>query len=141
MEDVRALRKILFNSSLNSSDEMLTEIMCTTKHAENVMKYLDHRHALVQTFKDKLYHPTDPSFPVKQQIVEKIAGTGLSYQHLEDIFEKFGEKALIGVLSLPPASNATANKSPRVTKTKRIMASIVEHSQKKKARIQRTENL
>ena len=140
MEDVKALRKILFNSSLNISDEMLTEIMCTTKHAENDMKYLDHRHALVQTFKGKLYHPTDPSFPVKQQIVEKIAGTGLSYQHLEDIFEKFGEKALIGVLSHPPASNATANKSPRVTKTKRILASIVEHFQRKKARIQQTEN-
>ena len=137
MEDVRALRKILFNSSLNISDEMLTEIMCTTKHAENDMKYLDHRHALVQTYKGELYHPTDPSFPVKQQIVEKIAGTGLSYQHLEDIFERFGEKALIGVLSLPPASNATANKSPRVTKTKRILASIVEHFQKKKARIQK----
>lgn len=140
MEDVKALRKILFNSSLNISDEMLTEIMCTTKHAENDMKYLDHRHVLVQTFKGKLYHPTDPSFPVKQQIVEKIAGTGLSYQHLEDIFEKFGEKALIGVLSHPPASNATANKSPRVTKTKRILASIVEHFQRKKARIQQTEN-
>ena len=140
MEDVRALRKMLFNSSLNISDEMLTEIKCTTKHAENDMKYLDHRHALVQTFKGKLYHPTDPSFPVIQQIVEKIAGTGLSYQHLEDIFEKFGEKALIGVLSLPPASNATANKSPRVTKTKRILASIVEHFLKKKASIQQTEN-
>ena len=75
-----------------------------------------------------------------QQMVEKIAGTGLSYQHLEDIFEKLGEKALIGVLSHPPASNATANKSPRVTKTKRILASIVEHFQRKKARIQQTEN-
>lgn len=140
MEDVRALRKILFNSSLNISDEMLTELMCTTKHAENDMKYLDHRYALVQTFKDKLYHPTDPSFPVKQQIAEKIAGTGISYQHLDDIFEKFGAKALIGLLSLPPASNATANKSPRVTKTKRILASIVEHFEKKKATIQQTEN-
>ena len=80
--------------------------MCTTKHTENDMKYLDHRHALVQTFKGKLYRPTDPSFLVKQQIVEK---------------------ALIGVLSLPPASNATANKSHRVTKTKRILATIVEH--------------
>lgn len=119
MEDVKALRKILFNSSLDISDEMLTEIMCTTKHAENDMKYPDHRHALVQTFKGKLYSPTDPSFPVKQQIVEK---------------------ALIGVLSLPPASNATANKSHRVTKTKRILATIVEHFQKKKARIQQTEN-
>ena len=63
-------------------------------------------HALVQTFKDKLYHPTDPSVLVKQQIVEKIAGTGLSYQHMEDILEKFGEKALIGVLSLPPGNRS-----------------------------------
>ena len=50
MKDVRALTKILFNSSLNISDEMLTEIMCTTKNTDNDMKYLDHRQALVQTF-------------------------------------------------------------------------------------------
>lgn len=87
MKDVRALRKILFNSGLNISCKMLTEIMCTTKHTENDMKYLDHFHALVQSFKGKLYHPSNPSFPVKQQIVEK---TGLLYQHLENIFEKFG---------------------------------------------------
>ena len=66
-------------------------------HAENDMKYLDHRHALLQTFKGKLFHPTDASFPVKHQIVEKIAGSGLSYQDLTNIFDKFGEKGLIGV--------------------------------------------
>ena len=85
MEDVKALRKILFDSSLNICDEMLTENMCTSKHAENDMKYLDHRHALLQTFRGKLFHPTDASFPVKQQIVEKIAGSGLSYQDLRNI--------------------------------------------------------
>lgn len=69
MEDVRPLRKILFNSSLNISDDKLTEITCTTKHAENDMKYLDRHHTQVQTFKGKLYRPMDPSFPVKQQIV------------------------------------------------------------------------
>ena len=40
MEDVEAVRKILLNSSLNISDKMLTEIRCTTKQAENDMKYL-----------------------------------------------------------------------------------------------------
>jgi len=110
MEDVKALSKILFNSSLNICDEMLTESMSTYLHAENDMKYLDHRHAQLQTFKGKLFHPTDASFPVKQQIVEKFAESGLSYQHLTNIFDKFGEKGLIGVLSLPPSTSSTANK-------------------------------
>ena len=140
MEDVKALRKILFNSSLNICDEMLTESMSTCLHAENDMKYLDHRHALLQTFKGKLFHPTDASFPVKQQIVEKIAGSGLSYQDLTNIFDKFGEKGLIGVLSLPPSTSSTANKSPRVTKTTGILASIVQHFKMKKATSQQAKH-
>ena len=140
MEDVKALRKILFDSSLNICDEMLTENMCTSKHAENDMKYLDHRHALLQTFRGKLFHPTDASFPVKQQIVEKIAGSGLSYQDLRNIIDKFGEKALIGVLSLPPSTSSPENKSPRVTKTTRILASIVQHFKVQKATSQLAEN-
>ena len=136
----KALRKILFNSSLNICDEMLTESMSTCLHAENDMKYLDHRHALLQTFKGKLFHPTDASFPVKQQIVEKIAGSGLSYQDLTNIFDKFGEKGLIGVLSLPPSTSSTANKLPRVTKTTRILASIVQHFKMKKATSQQAKH-
>lgn len=40
MEDVKVLRKILFNFSFDISDEMLMEIMCIIKYVENDMKYL-----------------------------------------------------------------------------------------------------
>lgn len=125
MEDVRALRRIVFDSRLNISEDMLTENTSTTQYAENDMKYLDRRYELLQTFRGTLYHPTNAEFPIKQQIAEKIAGSGISYQDLKNVFEQFGAKGLVGVLSLPPCS--ATSKAPRVTKTTRILAKIVEH--------------
>ena len=125
MEDVRALRRIVFDSRLNISEDMLTENMSTTQYAENDMKYLDRRYELLQTFRGTLYHPTNAEFPIKQQIAEKIAGSGISYRDLKNVFETFGAKGLVGVLSLPPSS--TTSNAPRVTKTTRILAKIVEH--------------
>ena len=97
----------------------------STQYAENDMKYLDRRYELLQTFRGTLYHPTNAEFPIKQQIAEKIAGSGISYQDLKNVFKKFGAKGLVGVLSLPPSS--ATSKAPRVTKTTRILARIVEH--------------
>ena len=64
------------------------------------MKYLDCRYDLLQTFRGTLYHPTNGKFPIKQHIAEKIAGSGISYRDLKKVFEKFGAKGLVGVLSL-----------------------------------------
>ena len=50
MEDVRALRRIVFDSHLNISEDMLTEYMSTTQLAKKDMKYLDRRYKLLQTF-------------------------------------------------------------------------------------------
>ena len=44
MEDVRALRRIAFDSRSNISEDMLIENMSTTQYAENDMKYLDRRY-------------------------------------------------------------------------------------------------
>lgn len=99
--------------------------MSTAEHMENDTKYLDRRHELLQTFRGKLFHPTNADqFPIKQQMAEKIAGSGLSYEDLQNVFTKFGENGLIGVLSIPPSSSDS--KTPRVTKTTRILARIVE---------------
>ena len=125
MEDVRALRRIVFDSRLNISEDMLTENMSTTQYAENDMKYLDRRYELLQTFRGTLYHQPNAEFPIKQQIAEKIVGSGISYRDLKNVFEKFGAKGLVGVLSLPPSS--ATSKAARVTKTTRILAKIVEH--------------
>ena len=125
MEDVRALRRIVFESRLNISEDMLIENMSTTQYTENDMKYLDRRYELLQTFRGTLYHPTNAEFPIKQQIAEKITGSGISYRDLQNVFEKFGAKELVGVLPLPPSS--TTSKAPQVTKTTRIFAKIVKH--------------
>ena len=121
MEDVRALRRIVFDSRLNISEDMLTENRSTTQYAENDMKCYE----LLQTFRGTLYHPTNAEFPIKQQIAEKIAGSGISYQDLKNVFQKFGAKGLVGVLSLTPS--LATSKAPLVTKTTRILAKIVEH--------------
>ena len=104
MENVRALRRIVFDSRLNISEDMLIENMSTIQYAENDMKYLDRRYELLQTFRGTL---------------------NISYRDLQNVFEKFGAKGLFGVLSLPPSS--TTSKAPRVTKTTRILAKIAEH--------------
>ena len=124
MEDVRALRRTVLDSRLNISEDMLTENMATTQYAENDMKYLDRRYELLQTFRGTLYHPTNAEFPINR-LLKKIVGSGISYQDLINVFEKFGAKGLVVELSLPPSS--ATSKAPRVTKTTRILAKIVEH--------------
>ena len=123
MEDVRALRKIVFDSRLNISEDTLIENTSITQYTENNMKYLDRHYELLQTFRGTLYHQTNAEFSIKQQIAEKIAGSGISYRDLQHVFEKFGAKGLVGVLSLPPS--LTTNKALRGTKTTRILAKIV----------------
>ena len=54
MEDVRALRRIVFDSRLNISEDVN---MSTTQYAENDMKYLDRRYELLQTFRGTPYRP------------------------------------------------------------------------------------
>ena len=125
MEDVRALRKIVFDSRLNISEDMLIENTSITQYTENNMKYLDRRYELLQTFRGTLYHQTNAGFPIKQHIAEKIARSGISCRDHQNIFEKFGAKGFVGVLCLPPSS--TTSKAPRVTKITRILAKIVEH--------------
>ena len=116
MEDVRALRKIVFDSRLNISEDMLIENTSITQYTENNMKYLDRRYELLQTFRGTLYHPTNTEFSIKQQIAEKIAGSGISYRDLQ-------QKGCVGVLSLLPS--LTTNKAPRGTETTCILAKIV----------------
>ena len=71
MEDVRAFRRIVFESRLNISEDMLIENMSTTQYAENDMKYLDRRYELLQTFRGTLYHQTKRDFPLSNILLKK----------------------------------------------------------------------
>lgn len=106
MEDVRALRRIVFDSHLNISEDMLTENMSTTQHAEKDMKYLDRCHELLQTFRGTLYHQTNAEFPIKQQIAEKIAESSISYRDLRMFSRNSEQKGLLAYwLCMPPSFN------------------------------------
>jgi hypothetical protein len=62
-------------------------------------------------------------------MVEKIAGSGLSYTDLEKTYRKFSQDGLFALHSKPPSSASTSapKTTPRVTRTDRILAAIVQH--------------
>ena len=125
MRDVRALRKILFNSSLGLFRKYIVEnsIVTSVPHAVENMLHLDWRHELLVTFSDKLFNATDTG-PIKRSMAQNIAESGLSYDDLHKLYTTFGERALVAILSNPPTTSSA--RTPRVTRTKRILASIVE---------------
>ena len=89
------------------------------------MKYLDDRHNRLLSFRGKLYHPGHQDSPVKQNIAEKMAGSGLQYSDLKNLFQRFGRKGLVCILSKPPLSARSS--APRVTRTTTIVLAIVKH--------------
>lgn len=129
LEDVKALRKILFHSALQMNKEKLVNYsgVISVEQAIASMSYMDRRHEILQTFSGRLFDPRDDNGAIKQSMAPKIAGSGLSYSHLKELYLKFGTKGLLAILSMPP-SQSTATK-PRVTRTKRILDAIANHFQ------------
>ena len=126
LENVRALRKILFGSSLSLSRKNIVEnsIIISAPHAVANMLYLDQRHELLLTFSDNLFNVTDTG-PIKRSMAQNIADSGLSYDDLHKLYTRFGRRGLVAILSNPPTTSSA--KTTRVTRTKRILAAIVRH--------------
>ena len=127
-EDVIALRRILFSSPMNLTEQDIITL-CKPISSSDALKdsqFLDQRYQLLLTMKYKLYsEAASDRAPITKSMAEKIAGSGLSYHDLKQLYIKHGKKALITVLSKPPTASQT-NK-PRVTRTPRILASILKH--------------
>ena len=123
LEDVRALRKILFESSLSLSRKDIVENSSITSvsHAVENMLHLDRRHELLSTFSDKLFNTSDTG-PIKRSMALNIADSGLFYDDNHKLYTTFG---MVAILSNPPTSSSA--KTPRVTRTKRILTAIVKH--------------
>ena len=126
LEDVRALRKILFDSPLNLSRKDIVENSSVTNvtDAVKIMLHLDRRHELLLTFSEKLFYANDTG-PIKRSMAQNIADSGLSYDDLLKLYTTFGERALVAILSNPPTTSSS--KKPRVTRRKGILAAIVKH--------------
>ena len=126
LEDVKALRRIIFESSLRLSRKYIVENSSVTSapHAVENMLHLDRRHKLLLTFSDKLFNATDTG-PIKRSMAQNIADSGLSYDDLRKLYTTSGKRALVAILSNPPTTSSA--RTPRVTRTKRILAAIVKH--------------
>ena len=129
LEDVRALRKIILESSLSLSRKNIIEnsSVISAPHAVANMLYLDQRHDRLLTFSDNLFNVTDTG-PIKRSVTQNIADSGLSYDELHKLNTRFGKRGLIAILSNPLTTSSA--KTPRVTRTKRILAAIVKHFEK-----------
>ena len=97
LEDVLALRKILFESRIDLSEKTVVENsgVVSASHAAEDVIYLDRRHILMQTFKGNLHHPQY----LKKNMIEKMSGSGLAFQDLQRVYSRFGKEGLIATLS------------------------------------------
>ena len=123
LEDVLALRKILFESRIDLSEKTVVKnsSVVTAGHAAEDVIYLDRCHILMKTFKGNLHHLQY----LKKNMTEKIYGSGLAFQDLQRVYSRFGKEGLIATLSQPPSSSPL--QSPRVTTTARIFTTIVKY--------------
>lgn len=133
LEDVHALRKMLFSSRLELSTKMVVDnsSVVSTCHIVATSNYLDCRNNLVQSFKGKLYYPYRNDSPLKKNMVEKIAGSALSYDDLQSLFTRYGKEGLVAILSKVPSSSSTS--SARGTRTRRILNAVVQHFENTKS--------
>ena len=127
LEDAKALKQIMLNSALQLSKEKIVNCsgVISVDQAVTSMSYLDRRHEILQTFSGRLFDPMEDNGAIKQSMALKIAGSGLSYSDLRELYLKFGTKGLLAILSMPP-SQCTAPKH-RVTRTKRILEAIAKY--------------
>lgn len=81
LEDIRALRRILFESKLTlSKKKNIVENSSVTNISQAVenMLYLDRRHELL-TSTNKLFDGSNDNGPIKRSMDQTIACSGLSY--------------------------------------------------------------
>ena len=93
LEDVKALRRILFESRFNFTRDLLNYCQpIPFNEAYDDSPYLCKRHELTETFGSLLYDNSDEKSTISKCMQEKIAGSGLSYANLKRIIDKFGRK-------------------------------------------------
>ena len=129
-------RNTFFELSLSLSRKNIVEnsSVISTPHAVANMLYLDQRLELLLS--DNLFNVTDTG-PIQRSMAQSIADSGLSYDDLHKLYTRFGKRGLVAILSNPPTTSSA--KTPRVTRTKRILAAIVKHFEEtsNEARIRR----
>ena len=103
LEDVKALRRVLFQSKLALTEEMLVSksnvVSCESAFAH--LQIHDRCYVRLQTFSGNLYDPVNDKGIIKKAMANKIAGSGIAYQDLHGLFREAGRKGIIAILSMP----------------------------------------
>ena len=117
-EDVKSLNKILFQSPLEITPEIIVEHAqaITTKQAFKDMTFIDQRHARVKTF-------TQMSYPDGR----KLAFSGKVYETLWQIYNRFGKTGLLATIALPNSMKSGKKSRPGITAYPRIQAAILNY--------------
>ena len=125
LEDVKALHRILFSSPLLLTvKEIITHSQpIPFEEAYQDSLYLEKRHQLLQTLKFKLFAQANGAGIISQNMAERIAGSGLSYADLHDIYKDFGKNGLLPQWTSPVPAVDGSNKQ-HVTKNTGIMLAI-----------------
>lgn len=139
LEDVKALRKILFSPELAIDIRTIVNgsQIQTVRDARMDLDYIDKRLELFQTFVGGLYCPQASESPITRSMTLKIAGSGLSYKDLCCLYQTFGDAGVVGILSRvhycqqQPKCMRSGDKKPRVTNHKRILKNILLHFESK----------
>lgn len=106
LEDVKALNRILFKSSLHLSTSTIVNKSGTTELSSAIeeMNYLDKSHALLKSF-DGVISDSSQGGVMKKSIAKKLADSGIGYHHLKQLFETKGEQGLLAILANPPSNS------------------------------------
>ena len=126
VEDVKALIKIVFKSSLGITQEQVFSFgqAVTAKQANDDMQFLDQRHARTSTYRRMCF--PDGRRVISDAIKQKLAIRGISYENLEQIYRQFGKLGLFAIIALPESDLESDKKSrPRITSVARIQAATI----------------
>ena len=110
LEDVRALQRLV---SCKVSRKYLIESSFTTEFAVRSTKYCVQKKFSLQTL-----HPPVTTKVVSKGMAEKIAGSGLTFHHLQLSFQRGGQDGLTNILS------EKINGKARVTNNRRIISQL-----------------
>ena len=97
LENVIALHKFLFSSKLQLSVKTIVELyrLVSTSHDVNEMEYYDSRHRNMQTFIGKMFDPLTSSGCLKNNMLMKICGCGLTYEDLQNVYRNHRKDGLV----------------------------------------------
>ena len=134
LEDVKALRRILFTPPLELSTETIVNHGKTSSpnEAQQQSTFLERRQQVVDTFNGNLYLPSG-SLKLTLTTIQKLADAGLAFSTLQEIHSKFGLNGLYGIIALPPSnrnsqpSQNKSAKSPRISSNKRIISTVLKY--------------